>query len=329
MKAVRFHKTGTPDVLVYEDVPDPVPGDSDVLIRVEAIGMNFADVMRRRGDDYPAPSPTPFTLGGEVAGEIIAVGKSVTSLTIGMSVLAAPGEGGYAQYISVPAAIVIPLPQGFTHEQAVAVTAHGLTAALALRKAARLIPGETVLVEAAAGGVGSIAVQLAKRYGAGKVIAAASTPEKRALAEQLGADASIDYTSANWAEQVKELTDGHGVDVVLETVGGENVTQALSAMAPFGRMIYIGQSSGKTHLIDPWKLTVPNHTITSFYVGAYFAFPDIIQATLTEIIQLVLTDELVLQTTTVLPLSQAAEAHRLLEGRGTTGKVVLKPWSEV
>ncbi|NDZ17690.1 quinone oxidoreductase [Variovorax sp. WS11] len=327
MKAVRFHKTGGPEVLVYEDVPDPTPKEGEVLVRIEAVGMNFADVMRRRGDDYPDPSPVPFILGAEVAGTIAALGNGVTSMEVGTHVLATPGAGGYAQYICVPAATVVPLPPGVSAVQAAALVGHGLTAALTLRNAARLAPGESVLVEAAAGGLGSFAVQLAKLYGAGKVIAAASTPEKRAIAERLGADASVDYTAPGWAEKVRELTDGRGVDVVLETAGGESVGQALSAMAPFGRMIFIGQSSGKTALIDPWQLTVPNHTITSFYIGAYLAFPEMIMSTLTEIIGYIMAGKLSLQVGTVLPLSQAAEAHSLLEGRKTTGKVVLQPWA--
>ena len=185
MKAVRFHKIGGPEVLVYEVVPDPTPKDGEVLIRIEAVGLNFADVMRRRGDDYPQPSPPPFILGAEVAGTIAAVGKGVTSLEVGTPVLATPGEGGYAPYICVPAAMVIPLPDGISAVQAAALMGHGLTAAIALRNAARLAPGESVLIEAAAGGVGSFAVQLAKLYGAGNVIAAASTPEKRADWRQL------------------------------------------------------------------------------------------------------------------------------------------------
>ncbi|HDR9485903.1 TPA: NADPH:quinone oxidoreductase family protein [Burkholderia aenigmatica] len=327
MKAVRFHKTGGPETLVYEDVPDPSLADDEVLIRVEAAGVNFADVMRRRGDDYPEPSPTPFTLGAEVAGTIAAVGKAVTSLPVGTPVMAAPGAGGYAQYARVPAGIVIPLPPGLDAVRASALVAHGLTAALVLRKAARLLPGETVLVEAAAGGVGSLAVQLAKLYGAGKVIAAASTPAKRALAESLGADATVDYTAPDWASQVRALTNDKGVDIVLETAGGDNLAEAFKSMASFGRLIFIGQSSGKSSLIDPWTLTVPNHTITSFYVGAYLAFSELIQSTLSELIGLVLSGKVTLQTETVLPLSQAAEAHRLLEGRHTTGKVVLQPWA--
>lgn len=328
MKAVRFHATGGPEVLVYEDVPDPVPADGEVLIRIEAAGMNFADVMRRRGDPYPEPSPAPFVLGAEVAGTVAAVGAGVTSLEVGTPVLATPGAGGYAQYICVPAARVMTLPPGFEAVQAAALIGHGLTAALALRQAARLAQGESVLVESAAGGVGSFAVQLAKLYGAGKVIAAASTPEKRGVAERLGADASVDYTAPNWANRVRELTDGRGVDVVLEMAGGETVAQALDAMAPFGRMVYLGQSSGKTALIDPWQLTVPNRTVTGFYIGAYLAFPELIQSTVGEIIGFIMAGKLSIQVGAVLPLSQAAEAHRLLEGRKTTGKVVLRPWAD-
>ncbi len=188
-------------------------------------------------------------------------------------------------------------------------------------------PGESILIEGAAGGVGSFAVQLAKLYGAGQVIAAASTLEKRKLAESLGADASVDYTEPDWATKVREITGGKGVDIVLDSAGGDITGQALDAMATFGRLIYLGQSSGKIPNIDPWKLTIPSHTVTGFSIFAYLAFPELIQSTLTEIIGFVLSGKLSLQIGTVLPLSQAAEAHRLVEGRKTTGKVVLEPWA--
>lgn len=328
MKAARFHETGGPEVLVYEEVADPSPSVGEVLVRIEAVGLNYADVMRRRGDDYPEPSPPPFILGAEVAGTIAALGPGVTGVEIGTLVLATPGAGGYAQYICVPAAAITPVPPDVSAVQAAALVGHGLTAALSLRKAARLSKGESVLIEAAAGGVGSFAVQLAKLYGAGQVIAAASTPEKRAIAERLGADASVDYTAPNWGNKVRALTNGRGVDVVLETVGGDTLVQALGAMAPFGRMVFLGQSSGETALVDPWKLTTQNHTVAGFYIGEYLAFPDLIQATLGEIIGFIMAGKLSLQVGTVLPLSQAAEAHRLLEGRKTTGKVVLQPWAD-
>jgi NADPH:quinone reductase len=326
MKAVRFHSTGGPEVLVYEDVPDPTPADGEVLIRVEAVGLNFSDVMRRRGDEYPDPSPPPFTLGVEVAGTVAAVGQGVTWLNVGDPVFATPGAGGYAQYVTVPAVTAIPLPEGFTPVTAVALVGHGLTAAFALRKSARLEKGESILIEAAAGGVGSFAVQLAKLEGAGTVIAAASTPEKRAIAEGFGADASVDYTEPGWSERVRELTDGRGVDVVFETAGGDNVGQALDAMAPFGRMVFIGQSSGQSASIDPWRLTVPNHTVTGFYIGAYTTDLELTVSMLMELIGYATEGKLSINVGKVLPLAQAAEAHRLIEGRKTTGKVVLQPW---
>lgn len=329
MKAVRFHQTGGPEVLVYEDVPDPTPNQGEVLIRIEAAGVNFADVMRRRGDEYPDPSPPPFTLGVEVAGTVAAVGTGVTSVEAGSLVFATTGAGGYAQFICVPEAAVVPVPSGINAAQATTLVVQGLTAALSLRRSARLVAGESVLVEAAAGGVGSFAVQLAKLCGAGKVIAAASTPEKRAIAERLGADVSVDYLAPNWADKVRELTNGRGADVVLEATGGETLSQALKAMAPFGRMVVYGQSSGKTAVVNPWHLTVPNQSVTGFYLGAFLAFPDLINSTLAEIIGYVMAGKLSLQVGTVLPLSQAANAHRLLEDRKTMGKVVLQPWVDV
>lgn len=326
MKAIRFHKIGGPEVLVYEEVAMPEPKESEVLIRIEAIGVNYSDITRRRGDYYPEKTLPPYTIGAEVAGSIVALGKGVTSFEIGTLVIATPPTGGYAEYVAVPAFLVIPVPPGINAVQATTFMSQGLTAAFSIRQTARMQPGESILIEGAAGGVGSFAVQLAKLYGAGKVIAAASSSEKRAIAEGLGADASVDYTQPGWSEQVRELTGGKGVDIVLDSAGGDITGQALEAMAPFGRLIYLGQSSGKIPLIDPWKLTVPTHTVTGFSIFAYLAFPELIKSTLTEIIGFVLSGKLKLQIGTVLPLSQAAEAHRLVEGRKSTGKVVLEPW---
>ncbi|WP_204124917.1 NADPH:quinone oxidoreductase family protein [Pseudomonas sp. 008] len=326
MKAVRFYKTGGPEVLVYEDVVAPTPSAGEVLIKIEAVGMNFADVMRRRGDEYPEPSPTPFILGAEVAGTVVALGEGVSGIDVGTSVLAVPGAGGYAQYVAVPALTVIPLPNGFDPVAAAALLAHGLTAAIVLKRAAKILPGETVLIEGAAGGVGSFAIQLAKLYGAGKIIAAASTPEKRAKAESLGADASVDYTAPNWADEVRRLTDGRGVDIVIETAGGNNLNQALDAMAPFGRLIYLGQSSGDAANVDPWRLTATNHSIIGFYISAYLADAGLLMSTIGELMNYITEEKVEIQVGHVLPLSEAMEAHRLLENRLTTGKVVLQPW---
>ncbi|MBS7233384.1 quinone oxidoreductase [Flavobacterium psychroterrae] len=326
MKAIRFYETGSPEVLKYEEVPTPQPSAFEVLIKVEAVGVNFADIMRRNGKYYPEQTAGPYTIGAEVSGTIIEIGSDVANLKVGDFVVATPSTGGYAQYVSVPEGLVIPLPLGITASQATTLMAQGLTAALSIKHAGRMQAGESILIEGAAGGVGSFAVQLAKLYGAGKVIAAASSPEKRKIAEELGADASVDYTQEGWSEKVKELTDGKGVDVVIELAGGETTGQALNAMAQFGRMVYLGQSSGEVPNINPWDLTVPSHSVTGFSVFAYLGLPELLQSTLKEIIGFVLAGQLDLQIGAVLPLSQAAEAHRLVEGRKSTGKVVLTPW---
>lgn len=327
MKTVRFHRLGGPEVLIYEDVLTPKPAYNEVQIRVEAAGVNFADILRRRGDDYPEESPLPFTLGGEVAGTISAIGTGVTRLSVGDAVYATTRVGGYAQYVVVSTDAVIPLPTGISAAQATTLVVQGLTALLALRRAGRLVTGESVLVEAAAGGVGSFAVQLAKLAGAGTVIGAASTHEKRMFAESIGADLTIDYTMPSWASQVRAQTGGRGVDIVLEMSGGEMVGRALDALAPFGRMVVYGQSSGDAATVNPQRLTVPNQSVTGFYIGAYFQQPELIASTLAEIVGHVLAGRLQLHVGAKLPLSEAAEAHRLLEGRLTIGKVVLEPWA--
>lgn len=324
MKTVRFHKIGGPEVLIYEEVPTPSPKAGEVLIKIEAVGLNYADVMRRRGDDYPVPSPIPFTLGAEVAGIIEAVGEGVVGFTIGMPVFATPGEGGYAEYISIPASIVIPLPEGLDFVKAAALVAHGLTAVVALRHAAKLQPGETVLVEGAAGGLGSFMVQLAKLYGA-RVVAAASSREKREIAKKLGADFAVDYTQSGWVQEVREFTNGKGVDIVLETTGGEVVNQALDAMADFGRMIYIGQSSGQSSTIDPWRLTSNNQTVSGIYIGSYATRPGFVTEVLSELFSYLAQGKISIEVGSVLPLYRAVEAHKLFETRKNIGKIVLIP----
>lgn len=326
MKTVRYHRTGGPEVLVYEEVPDPAPGPGEVLIRVESVGLNFSDVLRRRGDDYPEATPLPFTPGGEIAGTIASLGQNVDGLKAGEPVYATPRRGGYAQFVVVPASSVIPLPPGITADQATALVIQGLTAAFALRNSARLAAGESVFVEAAAGGVGIFAVQLAKLFGAGQVIAGASTQAKRDVALKLGADAAIDYTSAHWPRDVRGLTADRGVDIVLEMTGGPTLGRALDALGSFGRMVVYGLASGEPAYVDPQRLTGQNQSITGFFLGGFFKQPDLVKKTLGEIVDHVVQRRLILQVGASFPLSRAQDAHRLIESRGSTGKVVLHPW---
>ena len=327
MKAIQTDHIRSADVLMLRDVPQPVPGAGEVLIRVDAAGVNFSDIMWRRGE-YDVATPLPFIPGAEVAGTVVAVGPNVTGFEIGTPVVSAPPSGGYAQFVVAPIATTFPIPKGFSPVEVVSLMAQGLTGVLALRKSARLAAGESVLVEAAAGGVGSFAVQLAKLYGAGKVIAAASSPEKRAIAESLGADASVDYTAPGWAKAVRDLTGGRGVDVVLDLAGGETTAQALEALAPFGRLVVIGKAAGEAPAISPWALEHHNQSIVGFRIFGFAETPSIIQEALGELIGFVLAGKIKLQRGGAFPLAQAANVHRLIEERKSTGKIVLQPWVE-
>jgi NADPH2:quinone reductase len=327
MKAIQINNTGGAEVLVLRDVPQPIPASGEVLIRVDAAGVNFSDIMRRRGE-YDVKTPLPFIPGAEVSGTVAAVGPGVTGFSIGMPVVSAPPSGGYAQFVVAPIATTFQIPEGISPVEVVSLMAQGLTAVLALRKSGRLAPGESVLVEAAAGGVGSFAVQLAKLYGAGKVIAAASSPEKRAIAEALGADASVDYTAPGWAKAVRDLTDGRGVDVVLDLVGGETTAQALAALAPFGRLVVIGKAAGEAPAIAPWALEEQNQSLVGFSIFGFAQTPSTIHEALGELIGFFLAGKIKLQSGGSFPLAQAADVHRLIEDRKSTGKIVLRPWIE-
>ena len=338
MRAIRVHQYGAPDVLTQEELPTPQPGPGQVLVKVEAAAVNYADLMRRRNDPYPFPTPLPFTPGGEVAGAVEALGEGVAGPAVGTPVFALvgnDGSNGYAQYAVANAGQVIPIPPGLGAEQACALVVAGVTAMLTLTEAARLQAGESVLVQGAAGGVGSYAVQLAKLHGAGAVIAAASSPERRALAARLGADHTVDYTQPDWPDRVREFTGGRGVDVVLEMVGGRVFEQSLACLAPFGRAVVYGFASGEAGRLDPqihrefFHSPAPNQSLIAFNLGLWFGLrPQPAIGALRTLIGFVLSGQVRVQIGHVLPLSGAAEAHRMIEGRRTTGKIVLKPWED-
>ena len=326
MKAARFHKTGGPEVLIYEDVPDPVPGPGQILLKVEAAGVNYVDIMRRRGDPLHEPTPLPATVGYEMAGTVAGLGTGVTLPTLGARVFVNARSGAYAQYALAPAESAIEIPAGMDPIKIVALWLQGLTAALALRHAGRVATGETVLVEAAAGGVGTMAVQIARLYGAGKVIAAASSEDKLEVAKKLGADVGINYGKSDWVRKAWDATGGKGVDVVLESVGGAIFEQALETLAPFGRQVVIGSASNQPSKIASGSLFNHNRAIVGFGIHQYYPKPGLIQATINELVDYVVAGRLILQLDHVLPLSEAATAHRLVEERKSTGKVVLLPW---
>ena len=335
MKAIQMTEQGAPDVLRLVDLPDPVPGPGQVLVRVEAAAVNFSDVMRRRGDVYPVPTPSPFVPGAEVAGTVAAVGEGVDNFEIGTPVFGTVGtdaSGGYAELALAYAGSLIPVPAGLEPDAAAGIVVSGLAAAVILGEVARLAPEETVFIPAAAGGVGSYAVQIAKLMGAATIIAGASTPAKRDIALQLGADHAVDYTTPGWTDQVRKLTGARGVDVALEMTSPAHLNETLTILAPFARLVVYGSVSGTVDGLSPAALQpllydpAPSQILTGFNLGAWFEhrLPDA-AAALERLVGWVSTGQVVPPAVQALPLSAAAEAHRLLESGATAGKLVLKP----
>jgi NADPH:quinone reductase-like Zn-dependent oxidoreductase len=301
---------------------------------VQAASVNWSDTMRRRGDAYPFPTPMPFVPGGEVAGTVAALGEGVDGPPVGTPVFALVGEdgsGGYAELALANAAMVIPRPESVPAEEAAAIMVAGGTAMVLLREAARLTAGEAVLVPAAGGGVGQCVVQLARVQGAGTVIGAAGSRDRRKAALAAGADHVVDYTEAGWVEQVREVVPG-GVDVALETVGGATTSQTFATLGPFGRMVVYGYASGNPGVLDAadqhrlFYEPVLNQTVTGFNIGAWFGLrPERAVAALGELIGLVARREVQIPVGEVLPLAEAARAHGLIESRHVIGKIVLRP----
>jgi len=299
VKAIQFDSFGPPEVLQYRHLPQPEPGPGQVRIRVESASVNYSDTMRRRNLPYPFPTPLPFVPGGEVAGAVHALGPDVDGPPVGTPVfaLAGPdGSTGYAQYALAEAARVVPIPEGLGPDEACGLVVAGGTAMLALTATARLAPGESVLVEGAGGAV-------------------------------------VDYTAHGWVEEVRELTGG-GADVVLHCSGAGLLPQALSCLAPFGRLVVTGLASGTPGALSPQEqsalLYAPalGQSVHGFNVGAFFGLrPDVAGQALGSLIGLVAQGTVKVPPRTMLPLSAAAVAHRDLEERTSVGKIVLEPWA--
>ncbi len=334
MKSIRMTAFGGPDVLTAHESTVPEPGPGQLRVRVESAAVNYADVMRRRNDPYPFPTPLPFTPGSEVAGTVDALGEGVAGPPVGTPVLALAGDDGstgYAQFTLVRAAQAIPIPPGPGFDEAAGLIVAGSTAMLALTEVARLQPGETVVVEGAGGGVGGFAVQLAKLAGA-TVVASASTPDRRAAALAAGADEVVDPRDEGWPGRVRAV-NGPGADVVLQVGGAATFGPALSALAPFGRLVVVGTASGVPVELDAAAARAVfhdpalNQSLHAFNLGLYFGLrPDVAGRALETFVGHVAAGRVKVTVGHVLPLARAAEAHELLEGRRSIGKIVLKPW---
>jgi NADPH:quinone reductase len=322
MKAIRIHAFGGPEVYRYEEVPDPVAGAGEALVAVEAVGVNFIEVYQRTGL-YQVPLPA--TPGSEAAGTIVAVGPGVTGFAAGDRVAWQGGAGAYAERTAVTAERLVRLPEGVSTRQGAAAMLQGMTAHYLACSTWPLKPGDTCLVHAAAGGVGLLLCQIAKRRGA-RVIGTVSTAEKAALARDAGADEVILYTEQDFEAEARRITGGAGVQVVYDSVGRTTFEQSLRCLAPRGMLVLFGQSSGPVAPFDPQVLSRSGSLyLTRPVLGNYTATRTEFLARATEVLGWVRDGTLRLRIEREFPLSQAAEAHRALQGRATTGKLLLIP----
>lgn len=322
MKAIRINETGGPEVMQLEDIEQPTPKEGQVLVKIAAVGINFADLAQRQGT-YLTRTPIPTTLGFEAAGTVESLGAGVTNPPVGTRVVAFV-EGAYAEYALANANSVIPIPPELDFVQAAAFPVQGITAYQLLKDAGHLQQGESVLVHAAAGGVGTLAVQIAKLQGAGTVIGTASSESKLDLVRQLGADAAINYTQPDWAEQVKQATNGRGADIILEMVGGSIAEQSLQCLAPFGRMVVYGAASSQIAQFSGIQLMYKNQTITGYWLTAWMSQrPEKVAQAAGQLVQYLASGQLKVIVGKTYPLEQVADAHRAIANRETTGKVVL------
>jgi NADPH:quinone reductase len=321
MKAIRIHETGGPEVMRMEEIETPTPQKDEVLIRVAAAGINYGDLAQRQGT-YLTRTRTPTTLGFEIAGTVAGHGPNVSAPPLGTRVIAL-ANGGYAEYSVAPASSVIPIPDTLDFPHAAAFMVQGLTAYQLLRESARIQTGESVLIHAAAGGVGTLAVQLAKLMGAGQVIGTASSEAKLELARSLGADSAINYSQPDWFEQVKAATQGRGTDIILEMVGGEVSTQSLQCLAPFGRMVIYGAASNQIAQFTGIQLMYKNQSIIGYWLTSWLQRSDRVAAAALDLMKYLNSGRLKIIVGATFPLAEAAQAHRAIAERQTTGKVVL------
>ncbi|WP_232702015.1 quinone oxidoreductase family protein [Halobacterium wangiae] len=323
MQTIEVTEFGDDDVLARVERDRPEPGPGEVLIDVEAAGVNFADVMQRRGHYHGGPEP-PYVPGMEAAGTVAAVGDGADR-EVGERVVAMVGGGGYAEYVTAPALALFDVPESMSFAEAAGFPVQFLTAHHCLHDWGGLDADESVLVHAAAGGVGTAAVQLADHHGA-EVFGTASTAEKLALAERLGCDHPINYTEVEFSEVTHDLTDGAGIDLVLDGVGGETFRESVDALSHFGRVVAYGAASGEPGTVDTATLLFGNKSVEGFHLGqAMERDPERVYAAVPELSALLRDDVLEVVVGQTFDLADAAEAHRALENRETTGKVVLEP----
>jgi NADPH2:quinone reductase len=314
MRAVQIEEFGGPEVLQVVDLPEPSPGDGEVLIEVSRAGMNFADTHQRE-NSYLARYETPLVLGGEVAG----------TTSDGRRVIAMVPSGGYAEYAVAHESAVYDIPDGLSEGEALALLIQGLTAWHLYKTSARLAAGESVVVISGAGGVGSLALQLAKPFGAGRVIATASTQEKRDLCLELGADAAVDPSAEDLTAALREANDGNRVDVVLEMAGGDVFAGAFEALAPFGRLVVYGIASRSQNTVETGRLLRKSRAVVGFWLMHCLGRREMMEEPLADLFERAARGELKPHMGETYAMSDVRRAHEDLQGRKTSGKLLLDP----
>jgi NADPH2:quinone reductase len=313
VKAIRIEEFGGPEVMRMVELPDPEPGDGEVLVEVARAGINFADTHATR-NDYIAEQALPMTPGAEISGRTVE----------GHRVAAILPTGGYAEKIAVPGDRLVPVPDAVSDDEAASLLLQGLTAHALVHRCARLEPGETIVVQGAAGGTGTLAVQLAKRAG-GRVIALASSDQKRELAARLGADATVDSRAEDLGAAILAANDGREVDAVLEMSGGAAFDSSLRTLAPLGRMVVFGIASSEQSQVATGHLLRHSRAVIGFWLMHLLPRRDEVAAMIGDLFDAVSSGELEVVIGGVYPLSEARRAHEDLAGRMTTGKLLLDP----
>ena len=318
VRAIVISEWGGPEVLeLVEDAPVPEPAEHELLVKVTRAGINFADTHARE-NSYLARYELPLTPGAEVAGVREDTGERIVALV---------GTGGYAEYVAADAATVFPIEEDVSDATALALLLQGLTAWHLYRTAAKLAEGESVVVISGAGGVGSLAVQLAKPFGAGRVIATASTEDKRAKTLELGADAAVDPAEEDLKGALIAANEGRPVDVVLEMSGGRVFEQSADALAPFGRIVAYGIASREPNTVETGRLMRKSRSVVGFWLMHCLGRRDMMEEPLADLFERAANGELVPQVGTTYPMSEVRQAHEDMQGRRTSGKVLLDPSS--
>ena len=321
MKAIQITEYGGPEVMKYAEVPDPIAGDGEALVKIEAVGVNFTDIYSRAGINPPG---LPWIVGVEGAGVVTAVGAGVDSLNIGDNVAYSGVFGSYAEIASVPASKLIKLPEGLDSKSGAAVMLQGMTAHYLCHSTYAVQPGDKVLIHAGAGGVGLLLTQMVKKLG-GYVFSTVSTEAKAQLSREAGSDQVILYGEQDFAEEIKKATDGKGLQAVYDAVGETTFEQSINCLGRRGHMVLYGQASGPPPLIDPRRLGNGSLFLTRPGLADYTADRNELEQRAGDVLNWVKSGALKLRVEHVFPLSEASEAHSQLASRATTGKILLIP----